>query len=73
MRISLGLLNGRFPCKEPKTKRSRLRRLKADHLDRMYEGLLRPDDGRKPLSPKTVLEIHLIIRGALTMRSSEGS
>lgn len=43
-----------------------IRRLKADHLDRLYDSKLRPDAAEaKALAPKTVLEIHLIIRGAL--------
>jgi len=43
----------------------RIRRLRADHLERLYDRMLDPTDGRRPLAPKTVLEIHLIIRGAL--------
>lgn len=43
----------------------RIRRLRAQHLEALYERLLHPTDGRRPLAPKTVLEVHLIIRGAL--------
>ena len=42
-----------------------LRRLRPHHIEALYEGLLHPRDGRAPLAPKTVYEIHLIIRGAL--------
>jgi integrase len=42
-----------------------LRRLRAHHLERLYDRMLHPTDGRRPLAPKTVLEVHLIIRGAL--------
>jgi len=43
-----------------------IRRLKVDHLDSLYDSKLRPvDAGVKALAPKTVLEIHQIIRGAL--------
>ena len=35
------------------------------HLEALYERLLRPTDDTSPLSPKTVYEIHLVIRGAL--------
>jgi len=42
-----------------------LRRLRAHHLEAFYDGLLHPRDGRAALAPKTVYEIHLVIRGAL--------
>jgi integrase len=42
-----------------------LRRLRPHHLEAFYDGLLHPRDGRAPLAPKTVYEIHLVIRGAL--------
>jgi hypothetical protein len=42
-----------------------LRRLRAHHLEAFYDGLLHPRDGRATLAPKTVYEIHLVIRGAL--------
>jgi integrase len=43
-----------------------LRRLRPHHLEAFYDGLLHPRDGRPPLAPKTVYEIHLVIRGALS-------
>jgi hypothetical protein len=43
----------------------RLRRLRPDHLDAFYDRLLHPRNGDSPLAPKTVYEIHLVIRGAL--------
>jgi integrase len=42
-----------------------LRRLRPDHLEALYERLLHPPDGSGGLAPKTVYEVHLIIRGAL--------
>jgi integrase len=42
-----------------------LRRLRPHHLETFYEGLLHPRDERHPLAPKTVYEMHLVIRGAL--------
>ena len=42
-----------------------IRRLKPHHLEALHDQKLHPTDGQKPLAPKTVLEIHLIIRGAL--------
>ena len=42
-----------------------IRRLRPHHLEALYDQKLHPTDGRKALAPKTVLEIHLIIRGAL--------
>jgi integrase len=42
-----------------------LRRLRPHHLEAFYEGLLHPRSGRAALAPKTVYEIHLVIRGAL--------
>lgn len=49
----------------PAVGRIGLRRLRPQHLDRLYDHKLHPTDGRRPLAPKTVYEIHLIIRGAL--------
>ena len=49
----------------PTLGRKRLRRLRPEDLERLYESMLRPSDGTRPLSPKTVYEVHLIIRGAL--------
>jgi integrase len=43
----------------------RIRRLRVHHLEGLYDGMLHPTDGRRALAPKTVLEVHLIIRGAL--------
>jgi integrase len=34
-------------------------------LERLYDEKLHPQIGKRPLAPKSVLEIHLIIRGAL--------
>lgn len=42
-----------------------IRRLRPHHLERLYDEKLHPKNGKRPLAPKTVLEIHLIIRGAL--------
>jgi integrase len=42
-----------------------IRRLRPHHLERLYEEKLHPENRKRPLAPKTVLEIHLIIRGAL--------
>ena len=42
-----------------------LRRLRPHHLDALYDRLLHPIDGRVGLAPKTVYEVHLVIRGAL--------
>lgn len=42
-----------------------IRRLRDSHLEALYDRLRNPIDGRRALAPKTVLEIHLIIRGAL--------
>lgn len=41
-----------------------LRRLGYQQIESLYDSLLHPADGRA-LSPKTVYEIHLLIRGAL--------
>ncbi len=42
-----------------------LRRLRPHHLEAFYDGLLHPRTGHGALAPKTVYEIHLVIRGAL--------
>jgi integrase len=42
-----------------------LRRLRPHHLEALYDRLLHPTDGSAALAPKTVYEIHLVIRGAL--------
>jgi integrase len=49
----------------PTLGRITIRRLRPAHLEALYERLLHPADGRKALAPKSVLEVHLIIRGAL--------
>jgi integrase len=49
----------------PALGRVAIRRLRPHHLEALYEQKLHPTDGHKPLAPKTVLEIHLIIRSAL--------
>lgn len=41
-----------------------LRRLRYQQIEALYDSLLHPTEG-KGLSPKTVYEIHLVIRGAL--------
>lgn len=46
--------------------------VRAVQLEALYESMLRPTDGRRPLAPKTVLEIHLIIRGALAVAVTKG-
>ena len=42
-----------------------LRRLRPEQIEDLYESKLRPTDGSRPLASKTVLEIHVVIRGAL--------
>lgn len=42
-----------------------IRRLRPHHLETLYDGKLHPQNGKRPLAPKTVLEIHLTIGGAL--------
>jgi len=50
-----------------------IRRLKVTHLEALYESKLRPTDAdTKALAPKTVLEIHLIIRGSLDHAEKRG-
>ena len=49
----------------PTLGRKRLRRLRPEDLERLYGSMLHPTDGSRPLSPKTVYEVHLIVRGAL--------
>ncbi len=44
--------------------RTSIRRLRYQQIESLYESLLHPETGRG-LAPKTVYEIHLIIRGAL--------
>ena len=49
----------------PSLGRIGLRQLRPHHLDALYDRLLHPADGAG-LAPKTVYEVHLVIRGALT-------
>jgi integrase len=42
-----------------------LRRLRPHHLEALYDRLLHPKDDVAALAPKTVYEVHLVIRGAL--------
>jgi integrase len=44
---------------------TRLRGLRPHHLESLYDRMLHPSDGRRALAPKSVYEVHLIIRGAL--------
>src|SRR5687767_7533103 len=44
---------------------TRLRALRPHHLEKLYDRMLHPSDGSRALAPKTVYEVHLIIRGAL--------
>jgi hypothetical protein len=48
-----------------------IRRLRYQQIESLYDSLLNPTEGRG-LSPKTVYEIHLIIRGALADAVSRG-
>ncbi len=43
-----------------------LRRLRPHHLESLYDSKLHPGDGQRRLAPKTVYEIHLVVRGGLT-------
>ena len=49
-----------------------IRRLRANHLEALYDQMLHPTDERRSLAPKTVLEVHLIIRGALNDAVTRG-
>lgn len=49
----------------PTLGRIELRRLRYQQIESLYDSLLHPNTGRG-LAPKTVYEIHLLIRGALT-------
>jgi integrase len=49
----------------PSLGRVGLRRLRPHHLDALYDRLLHPANG-VGLAPKTVYQVHLVIRGALT-------
>lgn len=52
--------------------RTSIRRLRHQQIESLYETLLHPDTGTG-LAPKTVYEIHLIIRGALTDAHRRGA
>ena len=49
----------------PTLGRIAIRRLRPNHLEDLYTRMLHPTDGYPGLAPKTVLEVHLIIRAAL--------
>lgn len=49
----------------PALGKKRLRRLRPQHLEQLYHSMLHPSDGTSALAPKTVYDVHLIIRGAL--------
>ncbi|MCE7884770.1 MAG: hypothetical protein DYH08_13090, partial [Actinobacteria bacterium ATB1] len=49
----------------PALGRISIRRLRYQQIEALYDVLLHPETGRG-LAPKTVYEIHLLIRGALT-------
>ena len=49
----------------PALGRISIRRLPYQQIESLYDSLLHPDTGRG-LAPKTVYELHLIIRGSLT-------
>jgi integrase len=44
---------------------TRLRSLRPHDMETLYARMLNPCNGRRALTPKTVYEVHLIIRGAL--------
>jgi integrase len=56
----------------PTLGRTSIRRLRVEQLETLYDSMLHPIDGRRPLAPKTVLEVHLIIRGALADAVTKG-
>ncbi len=41
----------------PTLGRSRIRRLRPEDLEGLYESMLHPTDGTRPLAPKTVYEV----------------
>ena len=49
-----------------------LRRLRHHHIEAFYDRLLTPNAERPALAPKTVYEIHLVIRGALDQAVRRG-
>jgi integrase len=56
----------------PALGRKRLRRLRPQDLERLYDSMLHGTDRRGALAPKTVYEVHLIIRGALASAVRRG-
>ncbi len=56
----------------PAVGRKRLRRLRPQDLERLYDSMLHPTAERSALAPKTVYEVHLIIRGALAAAVRRG-
>jgi hypothetical protein len=50
----------------------RLRRLRPQDLEQLYDSMLQPAADRPALAPKTVYEVHLIIRGALAAAVRRG-
>jgi integrase len=50
----------------PALGRIKMRRLTHNQINALYDRLLAPTADRPALAPKTVYEIHLVIRGALT-------
>jgi len=51
---------------------TQIRRLRPEQLETLYESKLRPTDGSRSLAPKTVREIHVVIRGALNDAPQRG-
>ena len=49
-----------------------IRRLRPAELEALYQSLLHGGDGRRALAPKSVLDVHLIIRGALADAVRQG-
>ncbi|MFP5579851.1 MAG: tyrosine-type recombinase/integrase [Acidimicrobiia bacterium] len=49
----------------PTLGRKRIRRLRPQHLEALYRSMLYPTDGNHAYAPKTVYEVHLVIRGTL--------
>jgi integrase len=56
----------------PALGRIRLRRLTHNQINALYDRLLAPTADRPALAPKTVYEIHLVIRGALSDARRQG-